>query len=164
MEDNDPFEETFTDYIISGLDIMKKFRGEVIEKALQIENVIDETLANYFSKENKLKNNQFRKFMIDSRFCTSYRKIQIFNGLNLHKDHRFNGRYDKLVTQLRHFNESRNDLAHSLRDSYHHEFLMRWKGKKEIVKLDDDFLKEIENEFQKIITSLFTIAHELCLR
>ena len=41
MEDDYFSEKTLTDYIVKGMEIMKKFRGEVIEKALQIENVID---------------------------------------------------------------------------------------------------------------------------
>jgi hypothetical protein len=37
---------------------------------------------------------------------------------------------------------------------------MRWKGKKRNYKLDEDFQKEIEKEFQYLIKSLIQIATE----
>ena len=158
-EDNQ-FEEVMEDYVMSGFEIMKQFRGNVIEKSLQLDYLLDNIIANYFSKENKTKNDQFRSLILDSRFTTSFRKIKIFQELKLHKDPKFGDKFKGFSGRLLHFNEARDDFAHITRDTYYHEFDMRWKGKKEIRKLDTKFQKELENEFQYLIKSLLHIAME----
>jgi hypothetical protein len=160
MRDEDSAEEMLSSYIIDGIGIMRKFRGEIIEMALQIEYALDDIISNYYSKETKKKNDQFRKNMLDSRFCTSHQKIRIFSGLKLHKNAKFKNKFDDLIKRMHQFNEARNDFAHGLRDSYHHEFKVRWKGKSHVASLDDDFQKEIDDEFQYIITGLKYIQNE----
>lgn len=162
-DENDNSEDDMMRYIMDGLEIMKKFRGEVIEKSLQLDHILDDIISNYFSKESKKKNDQFRSLLLDSRYTTSFRKIKIFQELKLHKDPIFKNRFDGLSGRLICFNEARDDFAHLTRETYHHQFTVRWKGKKENKDLDDAFKKEIEDEFQYLITSLFEIAHEFGL-
>lgn len=160
MGNEDSPEEMLSSYIIDGIGIMKKFRGEIIERILQIENSLDDIISNHYSKDTKKKNDQFRKNMLDSRFCTTHQKIRIFSDLKLHKNAKFKNKFDDIIKRMHHFNEARNDFAHGLRDSYHHEFKVRWKGKALVASLNNDFQKKIDDEFQYIITGLKVIQME----
>jgi len=153
------------DFITDGFNLMKKFRGDVIEKGLQIDLVLEEIIANYFINSDRIKNEQFKKLMLNSRDTTTFRKIQFFRELGLYKNPKFENKYDDVVTRLFWFINTRNDFAHLPRKSYNHEFKFRWKSDKkyDYRNLDDDFLKEIEDEFQYLVNALIQIQFNLDL-
>jgi hypothetical protein len=155
---DDEFEEKIESYIMNGMDIMKKFRGEIIEKSLQVEYILDDIISNYFSKETKKKNILFREKILSRK--TMGPKADIFLSLKLHKNKRFEKKFEKLPNKLKNFITARNKFAHNLRESYHHEFKGNWNGKECIIKLDDEFLKKIDDEFQYLIKSLRYIQLE----
>ena len=166
-DDRKKMEEVYkmTEFISEGFNLMKKFRGDVVEKGLQLDLVLEETIANYFVNNDRERNEQFKELMFNTKYATTFRKIQLFKELGLSKNPKFNGRYDDVVKRLFWFNETRNDFAHLPRKSYEHEFKLRWKSNKnyDYRNLDDDFLKEIEDEFQYIVNTLIQIQFNLDL-
>ncbi|MFA6889104.1 MAG: hypothetical protein WC254_06430 [Candidatus Woesearchaeota archaeon] len=155
---NEDFEEKIDNSIMTGVDIMKKFRGEIIEMALQIDYILDDIISNYFSKETKKKNIQFREKILSAKPMGP--KTDMFLFLKLHENNKFEKKFDALPYRLKNFITARNKFAHNLRESYHHEFKGYWKGKECIIKLNDEFLKEIDDEFQYLVKSLKYIQLE----
>ncbi len=147
--------DELTKYIYEGFDVMRKFRGEFMEKTLQLDLMLDEIISCYFSKE-RMKNEKFRKLILNPINITIHSKISILKKLELCTDEK----YKDFIKRFCWFIESRNYFAHVPRDSYHPEFEFLWKGKKITKELNDSFFKELNEEVQYLAMKLTWIRHE----
>ncbi len=124
-----------------------------------MEILLNQIISSFFS-DDKDRYENFNELIINKEFFTLHQKIKIFSELKLHKDKKFENKFDKLTERLFEVNKIRNKFAHLNDDPYNPGFNVKIKDKTKRVQLNNEFLEEFEEFMQDIYGSLMTIQVE----
>ena len=156
---SDEFSEQLWTNLMNHMVATRKSRGYIIDKVIQMEVLLDQIISSFFS-DDKDKYEKFNKLILNKEFFTLHQKIKIFSELQLHKDKKFEKKFDELVKRLYEVNKIRNIVAHVYDDFSTPGFSVTLKEKTKRVQLNDEFIEEFERVMQEIYTSLLTIQFE----
>jgi len=157
--DSDEFSEQLWNNLMKNIDTTRKGRGYIIDRVIQMEILLNQIISSFFS-DDKEKYKNFNELILNKEFFTLHQKIKIFSELKLHKDKKFDKKFEGLTERLFEVNKIRNKVAHLNDNPYNPGFNVKIKDKTKRVQLNDKFLKEFEEFMQEIYKSLINIQVE----
>ena len=135
-----------------------KYRGEVVNKTIDIEALLSAILNLYFAKKSK--QNEFMHGVLDDEYFSLGLKIRIFKKLKLEVN-------KKIIEGMRRISDIRNDFAHRIpaiipnSERLFVSFSYNRENPKEIEELYVEFVKlinEVEPELDNIFNNLVEIS------
>lgn len=141
-----------------GLEEVKKKRGQIITWALEIEELLEGILSNYFMKGATPKSREFFEVEI-MRNMNFEQKVQIFEKV-AHREKYDSNKLSLIIKAIKNIQDKRNKVAHWRTLSFLQtgEVLLRKKNeieKKEMLSLSKEILEKLEMDkeiaFQEII-------------
>ena len=141
-----------------GLEEVKKKRGQIITWALEIEELLEGILSNYFMKGTTPESRAFFEVEI-MRNMNFEQKVQIFEKV-AHREKYDSDKLSLIIKAIKNIQDKRNKVAHWRTLSFLQtgEVLLRKKNeieKKEMLSLSKEILEKLEMDkeiaFQEII-------------
>lgn len=89
---------------------LKRLRGEIIEKVVYLEKLMNYIIASYFCKEQTKQ--IFMEHVLEKEHFTFSEKCKLFHELQIHKPSQLKNKYNGYSGKLMKINEIRNAFAH----------------------------------------------------
>ncbi len=136
----------------------KRIRGSILESSIYVEHKLDEIISNCLFDKNNKKSILFKEIFLEKEFFTfmqKFRTLKSFFKTNLIKLKVID--YQKeLFSLILKIIEDRNKFVHGMISfvgtTLHLEYLR--EGKKEKIKIDEVYLKNLKYNFDKAIELL----------
>lgn len=131
---------------------LAKIRGEILNKSLEVEELLITFLADYFCGRELDQYQSFRKNVLSMEYFTLYQKIVLFERVGYHKDKIFSNRYVGLNKKLLQIMEMRNTVAHGHKVHFTEPRVKVTKEK--FFQLDENFQKEFQKNYDICVIAL----------